>query len=168
MLPQAKGLRSCPMLTALLLMTAAPDFDAIRFFAGCTRGEGQIKVILHARQPVHVRGAGTIEADGSLVLDQIVTRGNATPASRRWRLQRVAPHRYVGTLSDARGPVAGETIGNRLHLTFTGDDGSRIEQWLTLAEDGRSAANVLTAKRLGLTVARLEERIVRMDRCPAK
>lgn len=167
MLPEATGLRFCGMLTALLLIATAPDFDAIRFFSGCTRGEGQLKIVLHARQRVSVVGVGKLEPDGTLVLDQIITRGTAAPSRRQWRLRRIAPDRYDGTLSDARGAVAGETVGIRLHLTFTGTDGSHIEQWLTLAEDGRSAANVLTAKRLGVTVARLEEHIVRTT-CPVE
>jgi hypothetical protein len=153
------------MLTALLLIAAAPYFDAIRFFSGCTRGEGQLKIVLHAHQRVSVTGVGKFEPDGTLVLDQIVTRGTTAPSRRQWRLRRTTPDRYTGTLSDARGAVAGETISNRLHLTFTSSDGSRIEQWLTLAADGRSAANVLIAKRLGVAIARLEEHIVKTA-CP--
>ncbi len=153
------------MLIALALLATVPDFDPTRFFAGCTRGEGQLKVVLHARRPVNVRGFGHSEPDGTFVLDQSVTNGTDAPKLRQWRLRRVAPDRYTGTLSDARGPVTGETIGDRLHLAFTGRNGVHIEQWLTLAEDGRSAINTLTATRLGMTLGRLEERIVRSDRC---
>ncbi len=153
------------MLIALALMAAAPDFDAIRFFTGCTHGEGQLKVVLHARERVDVRGVGRIEPDGSLVLDQSVVRGSRPAKMRQWRLRQVAPHRYTGTLSDARGAVNGETIGNRLHLTFISRDGMNVEQWLTLADDGRSATNSLTATRLGMTLGRLEERIVKSERC---
>lgn len=162
-----------PMWIALLLAVIplaepAPEFDPLRFFAGCTQGEGALKIVLRARQPISVRGRGMVQPDSSLILDQDVTRGSAAPKPRQWRLRRVAQHRYAGTLSDARGAVAGETIGNRLHLIFTSSDGSHIEQWLTLAGDGRSATNVLTAKRLGIEVARLEERIVKTDRCMAQ
>jgi hypothetical protein len=153
------------MLTVFLALAAAASFDPIRFFSGCTHGEGQLKALLHSRQRVTVNGKGRIAPDGSLVLVQRVQRGQSPPVTREWRLRQITPLHYVGTLSDARGDVVGETIGNRLHLAFTGRDGFQIEQWLTLAEDGESAANVLTAKRAGIVVARLHERIVRTSGC---
>jgi hypothetical protein len=158
------------MLIAFALIAASPlaaplEFDAIRFFTGCTRGEGQLAVVLHGRQRVTVHGVGHVEPDGTLVLDQSVVRGAKAPKTRQWRLRQIAPHRYAGTLSDARGAVTGETVGDRLHLAFTGRDGFHVEQWLTLAQDGRSAANVLTAKRLGMTFGRLDEHIVQTERC---
>ncbi|SFP77499.1 DUF3833 family protein [Sphingomonas rubra] len=151
------------MLTALLLAATAPDFDPFRFFAGQTRGEGQLKVVFRARTPIAVRGVGRVEADGTLVLDQTVREGSKPPRTRQWRLRRLSPTRYQGTLTDARGPVIGDVEGPRLHLRFTSTDGFRVQQWLTLAADGRSAANHLQAKRFGVTVATLEERITRID-----
>lgn len=153
------------MLIALALSAVAPDFDPTRFFAGCTRGEGQLKVVLHARRRVSVWGFGRSDPDRTFVLDQSVNSGTEKPKLRQWRLRRVAPGRYAGTLSDARGAVIGGTTGDRLHLVFTSRNGARIEQWLTLAEDGRSATNTLTATRLGMTLGRLEEWIVRSDSC---
>ncbi len=141
---------------------APPTFDALRFFTGATRGEGRFKVILRRSQPVSVRGTGRMEGD-TLVLDQIVTRAGSAPKPRQWRIRRTAPNRYTGTLSDAKGPITGETIGDRLHLRFTSSDGFAIEQWLTLAADGRSAQNRLTARRFGVQVATLDETITKLD-----
>lgn len=151
------------MLTTLLLAAAAPAFDPLCFFDGQTRGEGQLKVILSRRVPVSVVGRGTVQPDGSLLLDQIVAEGTKPARNRRWRLRRVSPGRYTGTLTDARGPVAAEANGPRLHLSFTTPSGFKVQQWLTLAPDGRSADNVLRATRLGVTVATLHERIVKLD-----
>jgi len=153
------------MLIAAFAFAAALSFDPMRFFSGCTHGEGELKVLLHARQRVVVTGKGRVEPDGSLVLVQRVERGKPPPKMREWRLRQVAPSRYVGTLSDARGDVTGETTGNRLHLAFTGRDGFQVEQWLTLSADGESADNVLTAKRAGIVVARLNERITKTPTC---
>jgi hypothetical protein len=155
-------------ILALALLAAAPSsaapptFDALRFFSGATRGEGRFKVILRRSQPVSVRGTGRMEGD-TLVLDQIVTRAGSAPKPRQWRIRATAPGRYTGTLSDAKGPITGETVGNRLHLRFTNSDGFAIEQWLTLAANGRSAQNRLTAKRFGVRVATLDETITRLD-----
>jgi hypothetical protein len=150
------------MLIALLLAAAVPDFDPLRFFAGRTQGEGQLKIVLRARVPVSVRGMGRMEGD-TLVLDQVVEEGAKPPRTRRWRLRKVAPTRYEGTLTDARGTVVAEADGPRLRLRFTSNDGFQVRQWLTLAADGRSAANRLEARRLGVTVATLDERIAKVD-----
>jgi len=150
------------MLIALLLATAVADFDPLRFFAGRTRGEGQLKVVFRARVPVTVRGAGRMDGD-TLVLDQVVEEGAKPSRTRRWRLRKVAPTRYEGTLTDARGIVVAEVDGPLLRLRFTSTGGFQVRQTLTLAADGRSAANRLEARRLGVIVATLDERIARID-----
>lgn len=151
------------MLMTLLLAAAAPAFDPLRFFAGQTRGEGQLKVVLHAHVPVAVRGTGRMEDDGTLVLDQIVTEGSKPSRTRQWRLRRVSPNHYEGMLTDARGMVVADAVGPVLHLSFTTTNKFQVQQWLTLAADGRSAANRLEARRLGIVVAVLNEKIEKID-----
>lgn len=137
-------------------------FDPIRFFEGRTRGVGVLKVALHGRQPTAVAGRGRVEADGTLVLSQDVTQGSEPTRTREWRLREVSPDHYAGTLTDATGPVSGETAGGTLTLRFP-SKGTAVEQVLTLSADGRSAQNVLTARKLGVRVARLDETITRLD-----
>ena len=96
---------------------------------------------------------------GELVLDQVVTEGDKPLRQRQWRLTEVAPGRYEGTLSEAIGPVEARAEGNRLVITFTIKGGFAVRQELTLAPDGRSAANVLKVKKLGMTLAVLSEDI---------
>ncbi|KQU53206.1 hypothetical protein ASG67_10360 [Sphingomonas sp. Leaf339] len=154
-------------LPALALLTTAaappaPTFDALRFFNGKTEGKGRFKVVLRAGHDVHVQGHGRMEGD-TLILDQIVTREGTAPKPRQWRIREVSPGRYTGTLTDAKGAITGETTGDRLHLAFTSTGGFKVEQWLTLAADGRSAQNRLTAKKFGITVATLDETIRKLD-----
>lgn len=151
------------MMLALLLAAATPTFDPLTFFAGQTRGQGQLKIVLRRRVAVSVTGTGTVKPDGSLVLDQLITEGGKPQRSRRWMLRRVSAYHFEGTLTDAAGPVVAEAQGARLHLSFTTLSGFKVEQWLTLAADGRSADNLLLARKLGVTVARLHERIVKID-----
>ncbi len=151
------------MLLCALLAAAQPAFDPLRFFTGRTRGVAELKVVLRARRPVSVRGTGTILPDGSLRLDQTVVEGGKAPRVRHWRLRRIAPGRYAGTLTDARGPVEGVVDGNRMVLSFTSTGGFRVRQTLTLQPDGRTLANRLEAKRFGITVAVLTERITKTD-----
>ena len=151
------------MLIALLLAGSTPTFDPIRFFEGATRGEGMLKIVLRAQAPVGVVGEGRVDADGTLTLDQDVAQGKAASKHRTWRLRQTAPGRYEGTLTEARGLVRGEVDGPRLHLRFTSLSGFQVEQWLTLANDGRSAINLLEARRFGLIVAKLTETIRKAD-----
>ena len=159
-------------MNAILLLLAssaatatgeAPVFDPIRFFEGRTQGRGELKIVLRRVQPVAVEGIGRVEADGTLVLSQAVTLGSAKPSQREWRIKAVSPGRYAGSLSDATGPVTGETSGRTLTLRFRGK-GVAIVQVLTLAGDGRSASNSLVARKLGVPVGRLQETIERLDR----
>ncbi len=139
-----------------------PVFDALRFFEGTTHGDGRFKVILRGSHRVTVQGRGRMEGD-TLVLNQIVTREGTEPKPRQWRIRAVSPGRYTGTLTDAKGPITGETTGDRLHLRYTSTGGFAVEQWLTLSADGRVAQNRLTAKRFGVTVATLDETITKTD-----
>lgn len=156
------------MLTLSLLLAAGPHaatptprrFDALAFFDGHSEGEGRLKVVLHGGKLVHVRSDGHREG-GTLVLDQRVEEEGKPARERTWHIRQVSPGRYAGTLSDAAGPVTGETRGDRLHLAFRMKGGLKADQWLTLAPDGQSAHNVLKVRKLGIVVATLEETIRR-------
>lgn len=141
----------------------APVFDPLVFFAGRTEGAATLKIVMRASRAVRVQGSGRVEPDGTLVLDQLVAQEGKPATRRRWRIRRTGPASYGGTLSDAVGPIAGEVDGNRLHLRFTMKGGLATDQWLTLSPDGRSAANLLTARKFGVVVARLDETIRKLD-----
>ena len=141
---------------------AAPDFDPIAFFAGHTEGRGRLAVILRHDQPTLVEGHGVVGPVGTITLDQDVRRGTEAPTHRTWRLRRVAPGRYAGTLSDASGPVAGDVTGNRLHLRFAMKGGLKAQQWLYLQPGGQVARNRMVVTKFGIPVASLDETITRL------
>lgn len=155
-LPLAACVSAPPPIAAL-----APRFSPQAFFAGATRGEGRLKIVMSGAKRVTVDGRGRMAGD-TLVLDQTVTGASATPEQRQWRLREVAPGRYAGTLSDAAGPVAGEVTGSRLHLQFAMKRGLVADQWLDLAADGQSAQNRMVVTKFGMTVAVLNETIRRV------
>lgn len=160
-------------LTACLTgcLTAAPRRPAVAgrpalqpeaFFAGHTHGEGMLAVRGRAPQPLRVDGHGTTEADGTFRLDQTLTVGAGPAEARTWRLRRVDAGTYTATLSDARGPVAAESDGNRFHLRYTvRRPGVIMEQWLYLQPDGRTVRNIATISVLGVPWVRLSESITR-------
>ena len=160
-----------PLAAAVLAAPATPQmsapassFDVVRFFQGRTRGEGQLKVVLSPAARVKVEGQGRIEADGTLVLDQLIEREGAEPERRQWRIREVAPGRYRGTLTSARGPVTGSVEGNRLHLRYRLKKGAiDVRQRLDLQAGGREALNRMTLSKLGMPVGALEETIRKVD-----
>jgi hypothetical protein len=169
------GLAGCvnapPLASPALPQAEAPAFDPFTFFLGTSEGTGTLAKAMADDVPVRVTSTGRIETEARresawaapprqvLVLDQVVTEGDKPLRQRQWRLTEVAPGRYEGTLSEAIGPVEARAEGNRLVITFTIKGGFAVRQELTLAPDGRSAANVLTVKKLGMTLAVLSEDI---------
>ena len=147
---------------SMLALAAAVSFDPLRFFAGRTEGVGRFRAMFHRPREVRVHGVGQVLPDG-LALAQRVEPAGKPATTRSWLLRQTGPGRYAGTLSDAVGPVTAETRGNRLHIAYRTAHRFRIEQWLTLAPDGRSATNRLVARRMGVVVARLDETITRVD-----
>ena len=136
----------------------APIFRPDAFFAGATTGTGTLKVIGRDRVETYVEGTGRSLPDGTFKLRQRVTEGAKPPRTRTWLLRPAGDGRWTGTLTDATGPVAAEVRGNMFHVKYDGD-GVGVEQWLYLQPDGRTVLNTLVARKIGVTVARLEETI---------
>ncbi|CAN5604498.1 hypothetical protein BH10PSE14_BH10PSE14_07730 [soil metagenome] len=137
----------------------APTFDPIAFFDGTTEGHAVFDKILSHRHAVRVDGHGTVDDEGAVVLDQRVTVEGKPPKMRHWRIHRVSSNHYAGTLTDAPGGVTGVVSGDRLTLRFRLKGGYDVRQWLTLAPDRRSAHNIMVVRKLGITVAALDETI---------
>lgn len=138
-----------------------PRFDALRFFSGRSTGRGELSKILGGTVPVRVTSEGTLATDGTLTLVQRVKEGDKEPRERIWTLRETTAGRYVGSLTDAEGPVTAVSEGNRLTISYIMKDGFKVEQTLTLSRDGQSAYNELRVTMLGATVAVLAEKIVR-------
>ena len=142
----------------------APVFDPVAFFSGHTEGRGSLVVAMRHRKPTLVEGHGIVTPDGNIDLDQDVRQGDGKRTHRTWHLRRIAPGRYAGTLSDARGPVTGVVQGNCFHLRFTMKGGLRAQQWLYLQPGGQTAHNWMIVTKFGMPVARLDETIMRTPR----
>ncbi len=143
---------------------AHPSFDPTQFFAGRTRGEGTLNVRVGADRTLRVEGVGRTEVDGRFRLDQTITFGDSSVETRVWLLQRVDATHFTATLSDAKGAVQAETAGSRFHLRYLlRYPAVYMEQWLTLAADGRTVDNQAQVTVLGVPWARLSETITRIE-----
>lgn len=131
---------------------AAPLGDPLRFFEGRTESVSTVKVI--AKKPFLSRsiGRGEIRSDGTLHLVQRVEEDGRPPFDRRWRIGQVAPGRFSGTMSEAKGPVTIEEIEGRYRFRFKMKGSVSVEQWLTPTPDGKSARSQITIRKLGITV----------------
>lgn len=151
-------------LLGLLLLLQAPALSAPeRFFAGRFEGAGTVHIIFSGRQNVRDVGRGRIERDGTLVIDQVVQQEGAEPRRRHWRLTRIGPTRFTGTITDVRGAVSGEIRGNVLHLSYRSVHGPSVEQQITLHPNGRTAHNRMVFRRFGIRMATVETTIRRLD-----
>ena len=151
------------VLAFLLLGQPSAGSALEQFFIGTTEGSGTVSMILSGHHGVRDRARGRRDASGALLLDQVVEE-QGKPARRRiWRLVRAGGGRITGTISDARGPVAGELAGNVLHLRYRLVEGASVEQWITLQPGGRTATNRMTFNRFGFHVATVETVIRKVE-----
>lgn len=153
----------CAALPLLAVSTSAAPAPAAspagaaleRFFTGTTEGSGTVRIALSGSHRVRDRSRGRMER-GALIIDQVVEEEGKPARRRSWRLVRSGGNKVAGTISDARGPVAGEVTGATLHLRYRLAEGPSVEQWITLQPGGRSARNRMVFHRFGLKVATVE------------
>jgi hypothetical protein len=156
--------RVLPLLAALA--TAVPaqamPFDPVEFFRGHTHGVGVLKVIFQSAKSVEDDSVGTIEGDGSLVLVQQVDDHSGPPRTRTWRMRRLSPGRFAGTMDDAVGPVTITLVGESARLTYVDHEGNHFDQLFT-PNGPREVINRMKVRRYGLVVAHLTETIRKLD-----
>ena len=140
------------LLAAIACPASAQLPDPLRFFEGRTESVGLVKLMTKKPFKSRAIGKGQIRPDGSLDLVQRVEDHGEQPRERRWRIRPIGPGRYSGTMSEAKGPVTVEEIGDRYRFRFRMEGSVFIEQWLTPLPDGRSARSVVTIRKYGIKV----------------
>ena len=134
---------------------ASRPTDPLRFFEGRTEYVSTMKLL--AKKPYRSRtlGDGEIGADGALHLVQKVKDEGKPAHERRWHMRKVAPGRFAGTMSEARGPVTVEEVDGRYRFRFRMKGGVSVEQWLTPVSQ-TAARSRLTVRKLGIVIGRSE------------
>jgi hypothetical protein len=138
------GMAACP--------AAAKPSDPLRFFEGHTESVGTVRIAMKKPFKSRAIGKGEIRPDGTLDLIQRVEDQGEQPRERRWRMRQVGPGRFSGTMSEAKGPVTVEEVGDRYRFRFRMSGNVFVEQWLTPMPDGRSARSVVTIHKYGVKV----------------
>ena len=154
------------VLFLFAMLAAAPvqsaSFNPVDFFRGRTHGDGELKVIFQAPKRIAVDSLGSSEKDGSLVLKQVIHEPGKPARTRYWRLKQDGPNRFSGTLTDAAGPVRVDVAGNQVRIRYTAPNHLNFDQTLTPAGSGE-VRNSMRVRRFGITVARFEEVIRKLD-----
>jgi hypothetical protein len=137
--------------------------DPLRFWEGRTESVGTLKIMM--KKPLRTRslGRGQIKPDGSLELVQRVEEDGKPPRERRWHIRKAGAGRFVGTMSEASGPVTIEEVGDRYRFRFKMKGNLAVEQWLSPSANGKSGRNTVTIKKLGVTVARSDGTVRKLD-----
>lgn len=135
-----------------------PKLSLEEYFTGTTRAWG----IFQDRQgrPIRqfrVRIEGHVE-DDTLVLDEHFDYADGEQDRRIWRLERVAPDRYVGRADDvvgtAEGVVRGQAFNFRYVLNVPWKDTTirlNFDDWMFLQPDG-VMINRATVRKFGFRV----------------
>jgi hypothetical protein len=155
------------VITAFVASTASaepgPKLDMVAFFTGKTHAENVMKVAMKGPSRLIVDSIGGKGDRGDFVLIDTVREEGKPVRMRKWIMRQVGPNRYTGTLSDAVGPVDVAIDGAQATIQYTMKGGLKVDQSLTLEDDGRTLSNRVTVKKFGLKFARVEGKIRKLD-----
>jgi hypothetical protein len=161
------SVRPAAMVMALRLAAvpcqAAALEDPLSFFEGKTESVGTVKIAMKKAYKSRAVGTGEITDDGTLILVQRVEDQGQPPKDRRWKMRKVGPGKYTGTMTEAKGPVTVEEVAGKYRFRFRMDGNVSIEQWLIPAKDWRSAASKVTIRKYGVLVGRSDSVIRKLD-----
>lgn len=149
----------------LLLLAAAPPqhaFDIAAFFTGRTHADNDLKVVFRSTSKLIVDSVGR-QQGSEFVQTDVVHEGNKPARTRVWRTHQIASGHFGGTLSDATGPVDILVRGNSAVIRYTMVGGLDIQETIRLQPDGKNLANHVIAKKFGLTFARVDGVIRKLD-----
>jgi hypothetical protein len=145
------------------IAAAQPTSDPFSFFEGVTETIGTLKVVMRSPVRTYCVSRGEVRPDGSLLLIQHVEDEGKQPYVRRWLVRQLSPTHFVGSMSQANGPVSIDEIGNRYRFRFIMNGGLSVEEWLTPSPDRRSAKSSVTVHKFGIQVASSEGMVRRIS-----
>ena len=149
--------------TAVPAAAQPPRLDMLAFFTGKTHADNVMKVVLKKPVPLIVDSVGGRGDRGDFVLIDTVREGDKPVRQRKWIMRQAGPNHFIGTLTDATGPVDIQIDGDTAMIRYVMKGGLKIEQQLKLSADGKSLSNQVTAKKVGLKFARVEGTVRKAD-----
>lgn len=136
--------------------TAETIDNPMRFFEGRTESVGTIKILMkQAFRSISI-GTGRIEPDGSLSLVQQVWDEGRPLRERRWKIRQVGPGRFLGSMSEANGPVTIEEVGGNYRFSYKMKGNISVVQLLVPMAGGKAARTSVKIRKFGMTVGTSE------------
>lgn len=152
------------LLAATSAAPDAPKLDMTGFFAGRSHADNVIKIALHGPHKLIVDSVGGRNKEGEFVLIDTVREEGKPVRTRTWAMRLVGPNHFSGVLSDALGPVDVVVSGDTATIRYTMKDGHlKIVQQVQAQGDGKTLSNHVIAKKFGLTFARVDGTIRKLD-----
>ena len=152
---------------APLLLAAAPGtpkLDMIAFFTGKTHAENMIKIAFHRPHKLVADSIGGRNKEGQFVLIDTVHEEGKPAVTRTWVMHPVSPDHFAGVLSDAVGPVDVIVSGDTATIRYVLKDGHlKVTQRIQLQGDGKTLSNNVVARKFGITFARVDGMIRKLD-----
>lgn len=147
--------------------TAAPaeaKLDMTEFFTGKSHADNVIKIALQSSHKLIVDSVGGRNKAGEFVLVDTVQEEGKPVRKRTWIMRQAGDNHFTGYLSDASGPVDVVVTGTTATIRYTMKEGGlKIVQQVELQSDGKTLSNQVVAKKLGITFARVEGTIRKLD-----
>jgi hypothetical protein len=141
---------------------APQQLDIVAFFTGRTHTDNSLKIAFHRPTRLIVDSIGGIGDRGDFVLVDTVHEGDKPVRTRKWIMHQVGPGHFAGTLTDAVGPVDMIVSGDTATVRYKMKGGLDITQTMTL-QGQRSMSNHVVARKLGLTFARVDGTVRKLD-----
>ena len=146
-----------------LAAAAAPhQLDIASFFTGRTHADNNLKIVFHSTTRLIVDSVGKRQGN-EFVQTDLVREGDKPVRRRVWRTREMAPGHFIGTLTDATGPVDIDVRGETATIRYTMQGGLDVFETLQLQPDGRTLSNPVVARKLGLTFAHVDGTIRKLD-----
>jgi len=143
--------------------TPEAPLDMMAFFTGRTHAENVLKIIMKKPAPLVVDSIGGKGDRGDFVLIDTIHEGDKPVRTRKWIMKAAGPNHYVGTLSDAVGPVDVTLAGRGATIRYTMKGGLNVTQLIQLQADGRTLANSVVVKKFGMKFASVDGNIRKVD-----
>jgi hypothetical protein len=160
-------LAAAALLALSATASAAPEkpkLDMMAFFTGKTHADNVIKIALHAPHKLIVDSIGGRNKEGEFVLIETVGEEGKPERKRSWVMHPVGPDHFSGVLTDAVGPVDIVVSGPSATIRYTMKERNlKVVQQLQLQADGKSLANHVVARKFGLTFAKVDGTVRKLD-----
>jgi hypothetical protein len=141
----------------------APALDMTAFFSGRTHADNVMKIVLNRPARLVVDSVGGRGDRGDFVLIDTVREEGKPVRTRKWIMRPVGANRFIGSLTDATGPVDAKVSGRQAVIRYTMKGGLKVIQQMELQADGRTLSNHVVVRKFGLKFASVDGTIRKLD-----